>query len=82
MNFDSEGHDRSNNITSFLHHEFSKPMNLVNYLKGKKTYLLAAALLGYALGGYLTGHLNGKEALDLIWSSGVVSSLRAAITNG
>ena len=52
----------------------------IEALKGKKTYLLAFALLAYALGGYFTGHLTATEAIGLIWGSGVVSSIRAAIS--
>jgi len=53
---------------------------MINFLKGKKTYLLALALFAYAIGGYFTGHLTVMDAIGLIWSSGVVSSLRAAIS--
>jgi hypothetical protein len=80
MNFDDEGnHDQSNDITSFLHKEFAQPMNIITYLKGKKTYLLALALFAYAIGGYSTGHLSGQEAIKLIYESGIASSIRAAI---
>ena len=53
----------------------------IEKLKGKKTYFLAFALFAYAIGGYATGHLTLTDALGLIWSSGVVSSIRAAISN-
>lgn len=52
---------------------------MINFLKGKKTYLLAAALLAYTIGGYFSGHLDAQTALGLLFSSGVISSIRAAI---
>lgn len=55
-------------------------MQLITWLQGKKTYLLAIALLAYTIGGYFTGHLDQQTALELLFSSGVISSLRAAIT--
>ena len=54
--------------------------SLIESLKGRKTYLLAFALLAYAIGGYITGHLTLPDALGLIWGSGIVSSIRAAIS--
>lgn len=53
--------------------------NMITFLQGKKSYLLALALFAYAFGGYVTGHMNLQEAVGLIWGSGVVASLRAAI---
>lgn len=55
--------------------------NFFNSLKGYKTYFLALALVGYTLGGYFTGHMTLQEALGLLWTSGVVSSIRSAIAN-
>lgn len=55
--------------------------NLINWLKGKKTYFLALALFAYTIGGYFTGHMTAQEALALIYSSGVIASLRAGIKN-
>jgi hypothetical protein len=58
-------------------------MNLFNELKtflsGKKTYLMAFALFAYCVGGYFTGHLDAQTALGLLFSSGTIASLRAAI---
>jgi hypothetical protein len=53
---------------------------MIQFLKGKKTYLLAAALLAYTVGGYFSGNLSMQDALGLLFSSGVIASLRAAIT--
>lgn len=51
------------------------------FLKGKKSYLMALALLAYAVGGYFTGHLTQADAIGLVWGSGVTASLRAGINN-
>jgi hypothetical protein len=53
---------------------------MIEFLKGKKTYLLALALFAYAIGGYFSGHLDIQTSLGLIYSSGVIGSLRAAIS--
>ena len=50
-----------------------------NYLKGKKTYLLALAGIIYAVTGAMTGHSSWKEAVDIIWASGIASAIRNAI---
>jgi len=55
-------------------------MKLINWFRGKKTYFLALALFAYTIGGYFTGHMTAQEALALIYSSGVLASLRAAIS--
>lgn len=49
------------------------------FLAGKKTYFMAFALFVYAVSGYLTGNLTVSQALALLWGSGTLSSLRAAI---
>jgi hypothetical protein len=50
-------------------------------LSGKKTYILAAAGLIYAVAGYFSGHLDSQTALGLLWSSGIVTTVRNAIAN-
>lgn len=50
-----------------------------NWLSGKKTYILTGLLAIYAISGYLTGHISGTDTLKLLWDSGVVSTLRAAV---
>ena len=56
-------------------------MKLIQFLKGKKTYLLGLAGLAYAIGGFSTGHLAQKEALDAAWASLTVIMMRAGIKN-
>jgi hypothetical protein len=54
---------------------------LIDFLKGKKAYLLGLAGLAYAVSGYFTGHLDSKAALDAIWAALSVLALRAGISN-
>lgn len=49
------------------------------WLQGKKTYFLVAAVIAYAAGGYFTGHLSAKDAIDLLFGSGFFATIRAAI---
>ena len=58
----------------------NKLLSLKKWLAGKKTYALAFALVAYVAGGYFTHHLSAQEALDLLFASGFVSTLRAAIS--
>lgn len=50
-------------------------------INGKKTYILAVLLAIYAISGWLLGKMSGTDALGLLWSSGVIASIRMAITN-
>jgi hypothetical protein len=58
-----------------------KETQMINWLKGKKTYFLAAALVAYVAGGYFTGHMDAQTALGLLYGSSVIASLRAGIKN-
>jgi hypothetical protein len=55
--------------------------NLINFLKGKKSYLLGLAGIAYAITGYYTGHLDKTGTVDAIWASLSVMALRAGIKN-
>lgn len=50
-------------------------------LNGYKTYLLCAAALAYAIGGFFTGNIDPKTALDMIWTALVAASVRHGIAN-
>lgn len=54
---------------------------MINYLKGKKSYILAIGGIVYALLGYFTGHLDANSALNLVFGSMGLSTLRAGISN-
>lgn len=54
----------------------------LNFLSGKKTYLLAALGIIYAVSGFLTGNIEGQAALELIWAALTASTIRAGIAKG
>jgi ABC-type Na+ efflux pump permease subunit len=53
---------------------------MIEFLKGKKSYLLAAAL-AYGLGGYFTGHFDAQTMIEMIWAALGLGALRAGISN-
>jgi hypothetical protein len=54
----------------------------MNFLKGKKTYILVALGVIYALSGYFTGHFDLKSAIDMVWTALAAGTIRAGISNG
>lgn len=56
-------------------------MNLIkfNFWEGKKTYILSVLLVMYAIGGFFTGNLELKEALELLGLGGIATTLRKAM---
>ena len=56
-------------------------MNLMkfNFWEGKKTYILSVLLVMYAIGGFFTGNLELKEALELLGLGGIATTLRKAM---
>lgn len=50
-------------------------------INGYKTYGLAVLAVVYAVSGYFTAHLGGKEALDIIWAALSVAAIRHGIAN-
>lgn len=55
--------------------------NILTFLKGKKTYLLMVAAIGYSIGGYFTGHFDQQATLEMIWTALTAGALRAGIKN-
>jgi hypothetical protein len=53
----------------------------MDWLKGKKSYILAGLAVIYAASGFLTGHLSGPQALDVLFAAGGLATLRAGIVN-
>lgn len=51
----------------------------LDFFKGKKTYILAAALVAYAVGGVITGNLTVKDALELFGLGSIGATLRKAL---
>lgn len=54
---------------------------MIEYLKGKKVYILAACAVAYAIGGLATGHLDLQTAITILYSSGVMGAFRGAIAH-
>lgn len=49
------------------------------FLKGYKTYILAAVAIIGAVAGYAIGEMSLQQALDYAWAGGVAATLRAAV---
>jgi len=55
-------------------------INLINFINGKKSYILAGLGVIYALTGFFTGHLDGQGAIDIIWTSLGLATIKHAIS--
>jgi hypothetical protein len=53
---------------------------IVNELQGKKTYIVAAALVVYAVAGVYTGQLTQDAAITLVLNGLGLGALRAGIS--
>lgn len=53
---------------------------MIAYLEGKKTYIVAACGVLYAIFGFVTGHLDSNTAIDTIFAALAVMGLRDGIT--
>ena len=60
-------------------------MNQLNeardFLKGKKSYIVAAALILFAVSGVVSGQLSTQEATVIVLNGLGLSALRAGINN-
>lgn len=52
---------------------------MIPTLKGKKSYLLAIAVIGYAVFGIIDGSMSVQSALDYVMSGAALATIRAAI---
>lgn len=52
---------------------------MLEFLMGKKTYLVSAAMLCYAAGGWVLGHLDANAASELALQALGLSALRAGV---
>jgi len=48
-------------------------------LSGKKTYIVAAAMLAYAFGGMFLGYVETSEGIPLVMEAGAIIALRLGI---
>lgn len=53
--------------------------NLIEYLKGKKTYFIVAVSIIYALSALATGHMDVQTAIEMILAALGGASMRNAI---
>ncbi len=53
----------------------------MDYFKGKRTYLLAIAAIIYSIAGYVTGHIDGQTAVDMIWTALATAGIRSGVTH-
>jgi len=54
-------------------------LRIADFLQGKKTYIVAAALVVYAVSGVVTGHMTGQEALLVVLNGLGLGALRAGV---
>ena len=52
----------------------------IDYLKGKKTYVLGFFAIFYGITGYYIGQLDSNTALHFIWGGLASMSIRAGIS--
>ena len=62
--------------------ETEQEYNMLEWLKGKKTYIICAAGILTALGAYLSGSISLTELISAIYAAFTGMSLRAAVTKG
>ena len=53
----------------------------IDYLKGKKTYVLGFFAIFYGITGYYIGQLDSTIAFQFIWGGLTAMAIRAGITN-
>jgi hypothetical protein len=51
-------------------------------LTGKKTYIVAAATIAYAVLGYYTGNLDFNRAVEVALNAAGLAALRAGVARG
>lgn len=53
--------------------------NLLDWLKGKKTYGVLVATILYAVGGFASGQLTGDQAVQVILAALTAAGFRSAM---
>lgn len=54
----------------------------MDFLSGKKTYILVVAAVLYAITGYFLGNFDANTAMQMIWAALTAAGLRAGISKG
>lgn len=57
-------------------------MNVLELLQGKKSYIIAAAIILTALGAFLNGDVTLVQAIETVLAGLGLASLRAGIAGG
>lgn len=53
---------------------------MLKFVHGKKTYVVAAASVIYAVAGYYTGHVNAEEMVRLIQAAVMGACIRHGVS--
>jgi len=53
----------------------------LNFLQGKKTYIIVVATLCYAIGGVIAGYISLNECIALILGALGLAGLRAGVAD-
>ena len=56
-------------------------LDYIDFLKGRKTYILGIFAILYGISGYYIGQLDSNTALQFIWGRLTSMAIRAGITN-
>ncbi len=55
---------------------------MTEWLKGKKTYILAGVGVIYAASGWYLGKIDTQTMLEMAWAAMAAGTIRAGISNG
>ena len=55
--------------------------NIISFVKGKKTYFVAAAMASYALVGMTTGWMEQSQAVALLFQALALAGIRHGIAS-
>lgn len=64
----------------FLIDQIINSMNILEFLQGKKTYILAFLGIVWAVSGYFTGHVDSNTAMEAVWIGLMAMTGRAAVS--
>ena len=53
---------------------------LIGVINGKKSYILAIALVLYAVGGVISGNLSIYDAIGILFGGGAVATIKHAVS--
>lgn len=65
-------------IKEFLADMLIHLLNLWQFLKGKKTFIVCIMTVAYAAFGYWKGFITGEQAFQLLSTAGIGAGIRGA----